>query len=142
MSVHDEVTAARRRARQEHARFEQERAAYEEEHRHRQAAFNTQVRPNIRRANPQDYERWLTGYLEAGGTISHAYDYPMTGDFCVALRDLTLPALYGSSSISIIVPEGITISAPEGLGHCKLYHLGSPCWVEGGWVPIYTNTLA
>lgn len=130
-----EVRAEQELRNREH---EQAHKRWEREYRERQRLFNVQVRPHLRRAKPKDYRAWLEGWVEAGGEISHYYDYSLPSDFYVATSDLKLPPLYGASSISVIVPPGITITFEEGLGHSNLYFMDGFDH-EGYCVPAYSN---
>lgn len=98
-----------------------------------------EVFPCLVNATPVDYNKWITGYIKRGGKPSHAYDYPAGNHLMIATYDIQLMPLYGSSSLNIIVPEGITIKTPEGLGHSNLYFMaGFHC--RGGFVPVFSDT--
>lgn len=89
----------------------------------------------IMRATPNDYVAWLRGYLEAGGTPTHHYDYNMPESFMMATMSFELPAAYGAQSIQVIVPEGLTVRQN---GHCTVYNMAdfTSC---GRWVPMYND---
>jgi hypothetical protein len=94
----------------------------------------------FRPARPDEYEAWLRGYIESGGKITHAYQYPMPNNFHVANLDFELPSLCGASAIELIVPCGVTISGID-IGHCNLYKMDGFKYRGFGWFPIYTNVL-
>lgn len=102
--------------------------------------------PNLRPAVPEDYAEWLAGYLSRGGRVSHQYSYPMCRgsgthvEFWVTTGDVTLPPLYGSNSVQVIVRPGHRVRVDEGLGHSSVF------WLDGftsrgldGWVPGYSD---
>jgi hypothetical protein len=123
MSLQSQIELARRRAnasRMEAQHYQEEQVRAHEE---RMAVFNRYARPNLRRAEARDYNAWVRGYLERGGTIGHAYDYGLPSSYYIAIRDIEiLPPLVGAESVSIIVPEGITVSY-NGLGHNALFFM-------------------
>lgn len=92
----------------------------------------------LRRAATIDYKRWLDGYVEAGGHLTHSYDYNMPTDFYIATRNITAYPLYGSASIHVIVPSHLTLNVEHGIGHCT-YYLMKDFNLVGSWVPVYQN---
>ncbi|MDY6966736.1 MAG: hypothetical protein SVM80_12370 [Halobacteriota archaeon] len=96
------------------------------------------LKQNLRRATEVDYVEWLFGYIQNGGKPTHYYDYELPRrDFYVATQDFEIRPLYGSSSVSIIVPKNINFLGGE-LGNNKIYLLkGYECL--GGWVPVYKD---
>jgi len=108
------------------------------------------LRPNLSAASKSDYMVWLRGFIKAGGAPTHAYDYPWERNnfghrtWFTVVRDCTIPPLYGSSSLSLIVMPGVQINggatAKElmGIGHNSVY------WMDGfthnSIVPIYSDT--
>lgn len=93
-------------------------------------------------ATHHDYMQYLQQYICAGRVPTHSYDYPFSrvvGSWYVATQHFYLPALYGSSSVQIIVPEGIVMqNSGHAIGHSSIYYLstGQCC---GWWVPIYSD---
>lgn len=136
MTPSEKLEAARARAQEEAQARARAHGESESEYR-----WRVLVRPCLRRATALDYSRWLRGYLERGGQITHAYDYPTPTDFYVAEHAFALPALYGSLAATIIVPIGVTVDVLD-RGHSSLY------WMDGfdfdalfGKVPAYSDTV-
>jgi hypothetical protein len=77
-----------------------------------------QVRP----ATAEHYQAWLEAHLDNGGKIDGGYAGNFRkNDFVTVSQDATLPpALYGSSSMNIIVPPGVTLTVPD-RGHCDIF---------------------
>jgi hypothetical protein len=76
----------------------------------------TQLRSAVR----GEYNAWLRGYLQAGGTPTHFYDYP-TPPMMVTTTNLWVRALPGASSFSgIIIPEDLRDDGGM-TGHTNLY---------------------
>ena len=101
-------------------------------------ARSLRVIASCRQADPEEYRRWLAGYLDNGGEITHKYDYDLPDDCYYAYRDLVVPKLYGSTSVSIIIPFGVNVEYGD-LGHNNLYFMDGFRQV-GDFVPVYTNT--
>jgi hypothetical protein len=76
----------------------------------------------LRQATPEEYRRWLSGYVKRGGTIASSYEYRMPSQsFYVPLKDLYVPESYGSKSFTLIVPKGRIYLHPTGkLGHNRV----------------------
>jgi hypothetical protein len=95
--------------------------------------------PHLRQASVDDYKKWLAGFLKTDGLPSHYYDYPFNKtDWYVATSDLEIFPLYGSASVNIIVPAGITVS-DTGLGHNNLYFM-KDFSTRGHFVPVFKDT--
>jgi len=79
----------------------------------------------VRPAKISDYVNWLIGYQKNGGKITQKYDSPTTiffDNWFVVEKDFTVIPLFGSSSVNIIVPEGVDfLGKKEDLGHSNLY---------------------
>jgi hypothetical protein len=145
MTPAEQIKAAREQRVRDEIEWERSQREREERRRVQEALLDRDVRPYIRPATARDYNRWLRGYLEASGRITHAYDYPFDRlGMCVAVADFTLPPLYGSSSLDIIVPAGITVVCPDP-GHNKLYFMDGFRKGIGGQhfsvsVPVFSDT--
>lgn len=102
---------------------------------------NTDLLPKLRNAVPPDYKAWLVGHLKKGGEITHSNDYKMPDNWYVAKTNIDLRPLYGTQSVNIIIPEGLSVKFLQGLGHCSLYFMEGfeQC---GGWIPTYANVPA
>ena len=138
MTPSEQIAAARARASTQREEWEQERRDMEEMYERIKQAFDATVLPYLRPASPSDYSRWLRGYLEQGGQISHAYDYPMPRrDWYVACKGFTLMPLYGSAAVSIIVPKHVTVECPN-LGHNGLYFMDG--FRTASIVPVFSDT--
>lgn len=131
MTPSEKLAIARARSDHEHVVWESQQRAREREHEIRRQAFERDVAPHLRPATPAEYSKWLRAWLENGGSISHAYDYPMNG-MLIALRGFLLPPLYGAHSVEIIVPSGVEIECMEP-GHNRLYFVDGPRLVA--WTP-------
>lgn len=95
----------------------------------------------LERAIKIDYTQWLKGVIQSGSEPTHYYDYPMArvlDKFYVAIRHFRVAPLYGSSSIAIIVPNGIDFLGGE-LGHSNLYFMKDFKNI-GGWIPVFEDT--
>lgn len=91
----------------------------------------------LRKATPRDYSLWLDGFLAHGGNVTNTYPYDMPPDFFVATKNIKITDLYGSSSIGVIVPEGIEVSYDD-KGHNNIYYMNNSFAPD--WVPLYTDT--
>lgn len=92
----------------------------------------------LRKAAPQDYIAWLTGFIEKGGKPTHYYDYKMPA-FYVAQSNVTTFPLCGFASVNVIVPAHLAVDQNNGIGHCNFYLMKDFNCI-GGWIPIYTDT--
>ena len=137
MSIIEEMRAKDKIKQAEH---DKEMRKFESEHRKQKEFMRIKVFPCLRTARALDYNKWLQGFIKAEGSPTHVYDYPLPSYFYVATGDVSLPALHGASSVSVIVPTGITVKTPDGLGHGNLYIMDGFAQV-GGIVPIYSDTV-
>ena len=74
------------------------------------------------------------------GSITHCYDYPwIRWEWLILTKSGGfLRPLYGSRSITLIVPEGLTINIRH-TGHSRVFFMdGFTCM--GGVVPIFSDT--
>jgi hypothetical protein len=122
------IREARERSRREAAALQERRAQQEREYEQLIMAKYALLR-SFRTARRRDYKQWLIGYLEAGGNITHIYDYPWgRWDWYVPVEDnVELIPLYGSTSIQIIVPVGMTVYGDG--GHSLIF------WMDGFRAP-------
>ena len=106
--------AAREKQRKEQKRLTQELGSWAGEN----------LFPSLRPASPEDYRRWLRGYIENGGKPTHVYGYPFsTWKWYVAIGDIKAPtALHGSQAIHMIIPAGINVAQGD-WGHCSLFFM-------------------
>lgn len=102
----------------------------------------------LRAATPDDYAKWLTAFLEAGGTY-----YEADGTFesnrrqgledwgpgvLVAEEDVEfLPGGWGSGSYTVIVPENIRVKSADRGSHGKILRMDNP--VLDGAAPKYQD---
>ena len=100
--------------------------------------FKFKILPNLRRAKPSDYKKWLYGFLENGGVISNHFNYDMSDNFYIAKKSFDMHPLFGSLSISIIVPKGIIVTGNP--GHGSLFFMDGFTKI-GSYVPCYNNTI-
>ena len=93
----------------------------------------------LRRALPIEYMKWLRGFIEAGGSPTHSYEYSMPNSLSIATRSFELEdGMCGALAVNVIVPIGIECRGGA-RGHCNLYYMDEfRC--DGGFVPIYTDT--
>jgi hypothetical protein len=93
----------------------------------------------MRKAEASDYAMWLTGYLNAGGKVTHQYDYPFKrAGFVVATSDFILKPGYGAGAKHILVPRFVKWSG--NLGHDSVYMIDG-YQVHGRWVPTYSDSV-
>ena len=102
----------------------------------------------LRPAQPWEYGAWLEAVMASGGQPTHFYDYPMRGMY-VALCDFPATPLYGSASLSIIVPKGIEVTGE--LGHIDLFIMRrrgvlfrgfhDPAPKQPTFAPVWSDTL-
>lgn len=83
------------------------------------------------------YLEWLRLHLEAGGVLTHHYDYPFErARFLLATADFTTGGECGAQARTILLPAGIHHAGGQ-LGHNDLLGFDHP---EGGdFVPTYSN---
>lgn len=87
--------------------------------------------PRLRKANKEDYRKWLEGYRKRGGRVdrnSSSRPFQDSSRWYVALGNLEPVSLCGSRSLKIIVPEGVDVgfleSEPfEGWGHTNFFYM-------------------
>lgn len=92
----------------------------------------------LRPARLDEYLAWLRAWLDAGGTLTHAYDYPWSRwTWLTASRDFQLGGECGANAVQIIVPAGMQ-HAGGGLGHNNLYFLDGPRQL-GSQVPVFSD---
>lgn len=137
----DELNKKLRCLREKERRARQKREREEDDENEEAANIDSwkkeSLLPHLKPATAEDYTRWLRGYMERGGSITHCYDYDLLPDeFYVAQSDFALIPLYGVDAVHIIVPHGVRFLGGE-LGHCTLYFEDE---VKGHrWVPLYNN---
>lgn len=87
-------------------------------------------------AGPEDYNSWLTGHIGMGGEMP-------VRDWYVANVSFEIRPLYGSTSINVVVREGVTVTGKT--GHNSLYLMDG--FKSRGFhdspasVPVYTNNF-
>lgn len=92
----------------------------------------------LRKATKDNYAQWLNGFVKNGGIITHNYDYNFPEDhFYIAWTDGIEIPLFGSMSISIIVPFSINITKTEEHSHNEIYFMDG--FKYKGTVPIYED---
>lgn len=89
-------------------------------------------------ATTDEYSRFVRGYCARGGKIAFVRSYPCR-EILVARTDLELPPLYGTSALQIIVPKGVDVSFPAGIGHSKLFLMDGFRVEGGGGVEIFSD---
>lgn len=102
---------------------------------------------NLILATINDYNNWLSKFFVKNPTanFSSHYDRPFNKNakFLVATEDIiNLEPGFGSGSINIIVPEGITVHHAAGLfTHNEIFYIkDGTTECERNWVPSYTDT--
>lgn len=95
---------------------------------------------HVIRALPGDYEDWLRGWRRTGGKEVRRYDYEMPRTFVVTRKSFALPPLFGALSLDIIVPRGVEVVCPDGIGHNSLYIMEDFSMRGGHKPPVYSNT--
>jgi len=141
--------------RQELSRLiEKERKSAEESERRRiehtrafesgKSRLHYELLPKLRKARPCDYKRWLKGFLDEGGNPTHYYDYPMDRQhWYAATKNIVIFPLFGSSAISVIIPEGIQVDISQGRGHNEIYLMDryTKPGESVGFVPVFCDTI-
>lgn len=131
-------------------REERQNWTVEDYERDREARLAAQQRASeellasVRAAEPIEYAAWLSGYLAAGGQVTHEYDYNLPSrHFFVAVNSgMYVPALYGAMSVRLIVPAGVRVSLSTEFhgnpGHSSVYFMDGFRQV-GNFVPLYED---
>jgi len=95
-------------------------------------------------AKGNEYLEWLACYLKTRKHIPTAdmcvYNSMPPELFCTVkkgIKKIKITPLYGSESLNIVVPKGVSVVGEE-LGHINLY-LMDGCEHRGVWIPIYKN---
>lgn len=96
--------------------------------------------PNLAPAGRRDYLAWLKGYVNAGNSPTHYYEYPFErwNNFYIAKKDIHLVRLCGASAINIIVPNGINVLGGD-RGHCNVFYYDG--YEYRGIVPVFSDTV-
>jgi len=94
------------------------------------------------KATEKSYGKWIEGFIQSGGTITHWYDYNSTrwNNILIATEDFKLEPLYGAASIMVIVPIGINVEYDE-LGHNNIYYLDGYRH-DGFFVPCFNDIMS
>lgn len=136
MELHKEMMRARKLAHVDEIEWNLKQEAGKKEHEEQvsraQASFMSACKP----AKTKHYIEWLEGYVEGGGSVTHAYKYRWPGGL-MAKRDCTITPLYGSSSVTVIVPKGVNVKI-EALGHNEVYFMDGFVAL-GDFVPVYSD---
>lgn len=136
--VLEKIESAERERALSEARWDTEQKRMEKESRNRAKAAQSAFLSHCTRANPDDYARWLHGYLKAGGSVTHVYDYDMPGSFIVANGSITVTPLFGALSKRIIVPEGVQATVKDEFSHNSVYFMDD-FKAAGHFVPLYRD---
>ena len=117
--------------------FEERMKLYERERVLSNTIFHLEVVPCLKIASIDDYMEWLVGYLQRGGRPTHLYHFSFYRDkWYKAVKNVkTAVALYGASSINIIVPKGIEIASGN-WGHSAIFFVDG-YRVSNGTVHLY-----
>jgi hypothetical protein len=127
---------------------------YAEDHNDRQAHADDFRRQRFlghcRPATAADYRAWLDGYRARGGATTHDYDYDYNISatwYVLETSDVTIPPLYGSQAVHVIVPGGMRLVIERDLYHGESGH-NSVFLIDGFrvaarryWVPTYRDVL-
>ncbi len=122
MGAREKQAEARIESERADCEHERQRQEYERQH-HETEKLKGGMRTRMRRASVEDYRRWLIGYLENDGKITHVYDYQFgSWEWYIASDGLVVYPLYGVQSVNIIVPEGVEIEV-KGTSHNAIYYM-------------------
>ncbi len=153
--MHDIAEAGGRSMEERQHEFD-ERLRKRELERHRERLIAQEVMGrSLAPASKENYEQWLSAWLAAGRVATHRYNYPFEQSnhsnafklhgkgWYLAVKDFETVPLYGSSSVSIIVPQGVEHVSGD-LGHTNLYMFKSPNPEQEGpfatrFVPVYSD---
>jgi hypothetical protein len=126
------------RAQHRKAELEYEKRRKAEKERCEKEAEDSEIwKMGLRPATPKEYTEWLDRHLEAGGKITNIYGYNFPSGYYVAKAAIFVTPLYGSSSVSIIVPAGINVTFSD-LGHNNIFYMFNGSCTGGA--PLYVNT--
>jgi hypothetical protein len=139
VNLNDRLNELRQKDAEQSARWHAENERVIQQIQAERELFGRNIRPNLRVARPEDYARWLRGFMEAGGSPSHTFDYRMPSDFYVAVSSFDLPAYYGAGSIHVIVPQNVKVTFGD-IGHNSLYLMENFDHV-GSWIPVYSDIV-
>lgn len=121
-------------------KWETKRQEIEQEYQALRTRSYHELLPCLRKATPEDYLRWLKGFMDQGGIPTHNYNYPMAriDTFYVATQDFTLLPLCGTAALHIIVPRAYVCLGGEA-GHCVLYFEDGYQTRGNLWIPVYSD---
>lgn len=91
-----------------------------------------------RKATPNEYRRWLGGYLSRGGKNLKIEDETFrtsADEWFLLEEDVELPGLYGTEAVSLLVPKGISVSGER--GHCDILYMDGYRTEGVHRVPVY-----
>lgn len=97
----------------------------------------------IRKIFIDDYNNWLSGFLDNGGKITHFYNYSFDFNnwFCVIGDCEWEIPLFGSNSCNFIILNSVDFKFNEKeCGHINFYFMGGFKHI-GNCVPFYKNML-
>lgn len=91
----------------------------------------------IRLATPDEYGKFVDGYYTAGGRISCIRPYVQRDSVLIALKPISVPKLFGSNSIRLLIPKGIPVARPSN-GHSSFYCMEN--FSSSDTVEIFSDT--
>lgn len=95
---------------------------------------------NFRQGTVQEYNSWMTAFVDNGGSpTSYTSNGMSTDRFFVATKDFGMRPLFGAYAIEVLVPEGIKFKGGA-LGHSKLYFMKKGGLSDAGIVTVYGDT--
>lgn len=138
--INRKLNESRMKDKESDMEYEKQMKKSKEEHESRIQAFNNKLGGKTRPATKTDYMRWLKGFLENGGEVTHVYDYDMhLIGWEVVTQDFEISPLYGSESKNLIVEEGVVLKGGAE-GHCGMYFMDG-FRLHCGIVPIYSDII-
>lgn len=140
MDLNYKLENARQKSRDRDMSFEAMMRRDEEEHNAMVEEYNHNMDGKTRPATKEDYMKWLKGYLENGGNVTHVYDRNMgLDDWEVVTKDFVISQLYGASSKNLIIENGVTFKGGAE-GHNGMYFMDG-FRLHCGIVPIYSDIV-
>lgn len=96
------------------------------------------ARPEFHLAPLGLYLEWLRGYLAAGGSPTHYYDYRYSSRFHVVTGDFTTGGECGAFARAVLIPAGVQHLGGR-IGHNNLFFFDGFSTSDPLWVPIYSD---
>lgn len=143
MGIKDHAREIRLIKNQEYEKYMQQVKEAKRESEERNRPMQSLLNRHCMTASVEDYEDWLAVYtasINGNNPFTKSFNRPFSRDnwYC-AISDFTLPPVYGSRAIHIIVPKGIIVTV-ERDSHNNVYYFDEPyLFPLHGEVPCYSD---